>query len=78
MFREADGPLLLWIVDRIIHWRNETVIPNIVHIHGTADIMLPYRFVKPNHSIEGGEHLMLMNQADEISTLLKRVISGET
>lgn len=74
MFREADGPFLLWTLDQIIRWRNDTVIPNMVHIHGTADILLPYRFVRADHSIEGGEHLMLMNQAATVSDLLKRIL----
>ncbi|MEJ7739956.1 MAG: alpha/beta hydrolase [Chitinophagaceae bacterium] len=74
MFREADGRLLLWAVHQIAHWKNNVAIDNVVHIHGTADILLPYRFILADHTIEGGEHLMLMNQADTISELLKRIL----
>lgn len=74
MLREADDSFLSWAVNQIIHWKNTQVIPNTWHIHGTADIMLPFRFIKANHIIKGGKHLMLMSQADNISKLLKDII----
>lgn len=76
MFLEADDSFVSWAVNQIIHWKNTQVIPNTWHIHGTADIMLPYRYVKADHSVKGGKHLMLMSQADSVSTLLKEIIDG--
>jgi len=74
MFVEADDSFVSWAVNQIIHWKNTQVIPNTYHIHGTADIMLPYRFIKANHTVKGGKHLMLMSQAENISKLLKDII----
>lgn len=74
MFREADDSFVSWAVNQIIHWKNTQVIPNTYHIHGTADIMLPFRYIKADHIVEGGKHLMLMSQADNISKLLKEII----
>ena len=76
MFREADDSFVSWAVNQIIHWKNTQVIPDTYHIHGTADIMLPFRFIKADHIVKGGKHLMLMSQAADISKLLKEIISA--
>ena len=65
-----------WAIGAIMNWDNETVPSNITHIHGTADKLLPYMFVKSNYTINAGEHLMIMDKATEISALLKRIIEG--
>jgi hypothetical protein len=76
MFRDADDSFVSWAVNQIIHWKNTQVIPNTWHIHGTADIMLPYRYIKANHTVKGGKHLMLMSQAGDVSALLKAIIDS--
>ncbi|MGK6351614.1 hypothetical protein [Parapedobacter sp. DT-150] len=43
---------------------------NTVHIHGTADRILPFRFVKADYVIPGGSHLMVVNRAKEISDII--------
>jgi pimeloyl-ACP methyl ester carboxylesterase len=74
MLNEADDRFLNWAVDRIIHWRNVKVPKNTFHIHGTKDIILPFRFVRADYTIRGGEHLMVLNKPAEISDLLKQLI----
>lgn len=76
MLAEADNDFIRWALHQIIHWRNSTIVPNLVHIHGTADLMLPYRFIKADHTVAGGEHLMLMVQPRIVSQLLREVIEA--
>lgn len=59
-----------WAIEAILNWDNTTVPPNITHIHGTADRLLPYYLAKNAIAIKEGGHLMIMDKADEISKLL--------
>ncbi len=74
ILNDTDPQFLRWAVGQLLRWKNETVLPNLVHIHGTADRLLPIRFVKANHEIAGGGHLMALDRASEISALLQKVI----
>lgn len=75
--RNFDVKFGSWAVDRILHWRNEIIPSNIFHIHGSADRILPVRYVKPDVVIRGGGHLMVFNRAGEISELVVSQISGK-
>ena len=77
MLKEADDDFLRWALDKIINWRNMLVPGNTFHIHGTKDILLPYRFVQPDYTVEGGEHLMPMIEPQRISRLLIEIITGK-
>lgn len=74
ILRDTDPVFTRWAIDAILKWRNTVVPQNLVHIHGTADKMLPYWFVKPHYTIRGGEHTMVMDKADEVTQLLKQLI----
>ena len=41
-----------------------------LHIHGDKDLVFPHQFVRNHKLIKGGTHLMMMNKADEISSLI--------
>ncbi|MBA4139033.1 MAG: alpha/beta hydrolase [Segetibacter sp.] len=60
-----------WAMDAIVKWNNIVVPKNVIHIHGTADRLLPYRYVKADYTVAGGEHVMIMDKAPEVSALLK-------
>lgn len=74
ILNDTDTRFTKWAIHSIMHWDNNTIPKNLVHIHGTADKLLPYRLVKADFSIQKGTHLMIMNNADEISVLLKQLI----
>jgi pimeloyl-ACP methyl ester carboxylesterase len=63
-----------WAMDAIVNWTNTVVPKNLVHIHGQADRLLPHRYLKADHTIKDGEHVMIMDKADEVSALLKKLI----
>lgn len=66
-----------WAIDRIVNWNNNKLPANLTHIHGNADKLLPYQFVKADYTIDNGGHFMIVNQAKEISVLLQKLLSIE-
>ena len=72
---DSDPAFTRWATDAILKWDNLISPPNVIHIHGTADKLLPYKYVKSDYTIMGGEHVMIMDKAEEISALLKKLIS---
>lgn len=74
ILNDADTDFSKWAIYSILHWDNAEIPANLTHIHGTSDRLLPYRLVKADFAIKGGSHLMVMNQHDDISALLKKLI----
>lgn len=74
IIRESDIYFVRWAIRAILHWQNKIIPSNIIHVHGTADKLLPFRFVKADHVIEGGTHVMTLDKHREISELLRQLI----
>lgn len=74
MIRRADPRFIRWAMGAILSWNNAVLPPGLVQIHGTHDELLPIRFTKPTHRIRGGGHLMVMNRAAEINTVLDEML----
>lgn len=74
IIKDTDPQFTKWAISAIMHWQNTTLPNNLVHIHGTADKLLPYYLVQADYTIEGGEHLMVMDKAEEVSDILKQLI----
>ncbi len=64
-----------WAVDQIASWKNDTLHPNTIHVHGTNDHIFPIRNVTFNFKVAGGGHFMTVNKADEITGILRQVLS---
>jgi hypothetical protein len=76
MLEDTDPEFLAWSIDKIIHWKNKNKLANVFHIHGKADRLLPYRFIQPDVSIHEGSHFMLINRADEISSIIRKQLEA--
>ncbi|MBV9987750.1 MAG: alpha/beta hydrolase [Chitinophagaceae bacterium] len=63
-----------WAIDQVINWKNTEPPANASHIHGDADRLLPLRYVRADYIIKNGGHLMVVNQAKEVSALLQKLI----
>jgi pimeloyl-ACP methyl ester carboxylesterase len=70
IMKDTDPAFLKWAVKAICTWKNKTVPERFVHIHGSADKMLPARYVQPTQWIEKAGHFMIHNRAAEISRLI--------
>jgi pimeloyl-ACP methyl ester carboxylesterase len=71
---DMDPAFLKWAIDAILHWQERDVPANVTHIHGTADKLLPLRYVKADYQIQGGTHLISINKPKEISSLLQKLV----
>lgn len=76
MIQEADIEFNEWAVDQVIHWRNEEIIDNLVHIHGTRDRIFPNFYIKDAIWVKGGSHFMVVNRAKEISRIIRRELAS--
>ncbi|MBX7206500.1 MAG: alpha/beta hydrolase [Bacteroidia bacterium] len=65
---------LKWAVNRIVNWENELIPPRLVHIHGTADKVLPAEKIKADYLIEKGSHFMIWTRARQVSEILQKEI----
>ena len=74
IIKDTDTTFLKWASGAIVNWGNKIIPENLIHIHGTADKVLPYKLVKASYTIENGTHVMPMNNYEEISLLLKKLI----
>jgi len=74
MIRHADAGFLRWALGAILSWKNERQPENLVHIHGSADLVLPARYAKPGLIIQGAGHMMVLNRATEINRHIEEAL----
>jgi len=72
---KADANFYRWAIGAILSWQNKTVPPNVFHIHGANDKLLPSKFIKADKLISSGGHLMILENAEEVSSLIRRLIA---
>jgi len=74
ILRDTDTSFFKWAIDKILTWKNQTLHKNITHIHGTADRILPYRFVTCDLTVRGGGHFMTVNKAKELTEKIRSLL----
>lgn len=67
VIENTSSNFLKWAIDTILHWKNTTIHPNVKHIHGSSDRILPLKFIKTDKIIRNGGHLMTLDKYEEIS-----------
>ncbi len=70
IINDIDHSFLKWAIDKVVRWKNQTEIPNLFHIHGTSDRILPFCFVSANSIVKKGGHLMTLNKANELNNII--------
>lgn len=68
--RNTSPTYLKWAIKAILTWKRVTKPENLLHIHGSADKVLPVTYTDADIIIRGGGHLMVHNMADKISRIL--------
>jgi len=74
--KNADPEFIRWSLDVIVHWQHSERLNNLIHIHGSDDHLLPCRYVHADYIIQKGEHLMVMNRAQEVNRILAKVLTN--
>ena len=72
---KANMHFYKWAISAIVTWQNKTAPSNVFHIHGSSDRLLPMRFVKPGFVVNNGGHLMIIENAAEVSAVLKQIFA---
>lgn len=75
ILHDTSPSILIWSINAISNWRNKTTFSNVIHIHGTADKLLPIKYTKTHITVEGGEHFMIYSRAREISQILNELLA---
>jgi len=70
ILHDTDNKFLKWALVRMSEWKHPVKADNLYHIHGANDKLIPLKIVKPDVVIEGGGHLMVYAQHEEISKIL--------
>ncbi|MBG9377086.1 alpha/beta hydrolase [Panacibacter sp. DH6] len=76
LIANSDTAFNNWAVSALLNWSNKIVPGNVVHVHGTIDKILPYKYVTSNYTIRKGGHLMVLEQAAEVSAIMNDIIEG--
>ncbi|TXK38022.1 alpha/beta fold hydrolase [Pontibacter qinzhouensis] len=74
---DIDENYLRWALEQLLAWRQKEPLPNLLHLHGTADKVLPLRQRPGMYIVKGGEHLMVMDRAPEISAILHNILTED-
>lgn len=73
LLEDASPNFVLWAVRTLPFWKNEIIPPNVYHIHGTKDYVLPFKYIKCDYAIKGGGHIMVYNRAEECERIIGQV-----
>jgi len=72
--KKADPNFIRWSLNVILHWKHEDKHPNIIHIHGSNDHLLPCKYVKAEFIVARGGHLMVFNKSKEVNEILRKIL----
>jgi len=67
---DMDLRFTKWAIRELTQWKNEQRLTNCLKINGTKDNLIPLPKDQEAKLIEGGEHFMIVDRAQEISDLI--------
>jgi hypothetical protein len=71
MLNSAPENYFAGAIHCLLTWDNKEVPENLVHIHGTSDLVLPYqKITKCDYTIKDGTHFMIVNRSEEINAII--------
>ena len=73
---DADLSFTKWAVNAMLGWDNEQRIKGAIKISGSKDKLLPPSLKDDVHIIEGGEHFMIVDKAEEVSDIINQDLRG--
>ncbi len=69
-----DEKLVRWSLGQLLAWRQEKPLPGLIQLHGTRDLVFLLCDRPDLIKVKGGEHLMVLHRADEISSILNKIL----
>lgn len=71
-----DRHYLDWAIREMVCWDQEIPPKDIIHIHGSADKVFPYKYITDCITVEGGTHIMILNRAKWFNENLPKLIEN--
>lgn len=71
-----DKKYLDWAIKEMVCWNQNEAIPEIIHIHGDADLVFPHHYVSECITVKGGTHIMIINKYKWFNENLPKLILG--
>ena len=71
----SDKRYLDWAIKEMVCWSQEEPTSDLVHIHGTADIVFPIVNIDNAILVEGGTHIMIINKYRWFNRNLPHIIA---
>lgn len=75
---DTDLRFLKWALGAIANWKQVNNYGNIIRIHGTKDKLIPFKNNSTDIAINKGEHFMIVDNAEEISLHINKLIEQLT
>ncbi len=76
MMDAKDPAFLRGAVRLICSWEREEAPEGIVHVHGTLDHTLPYKFVDPTVVVEDAGHMLVYAQPEVVEGVLTEAVTA--
>jgi pimeloyl-ACP methyl ester carboxylesterase len=76
--RTVDPSFIRWSLNAILTWNAHGRIPELVHVHGSKDHLLPCKYTHPDYLIENAGHLMVLNKAEEVNKAIFDALNNRT
>tara|TARA_B100000953_G_scaffold126646_1_gene104400 strand:+ start:2126 stop:2788 length:663 start_codon:yes stop_codon:yes gene_type:complete len=71
-----DENYLSWSIRELIEWKQSKPIDNIIHIHGSKDLIFPTKFLSNYIELPRGDHAMILKRAEWINKKIPKLIEG--
>lgn len=76
MTADARPEFIEWAIDAVIRWDPpEDYRSDIVHLHGTKDLLFPYSRIKNAIPVSNGSHVMNLTMSVEVNRILKEILA---
>ena len=69
-----DENYLSWSLREMIEWKQSKPLKNIIHVHGTKDLVFPTLYIKNFIEVPRGDHAMILKRAEWINQNLPKMI----
>ena len=69
-----DKRYLDWAIDQMVHWKQTSHSPNLVHIHGEKDAVFPIQYIRDCIRVENGTHTMIIHRHKWFNERLPTII----
>ena len=73
-----DDRYLSWAIRNVILWDRIIIDENVIHIHGDADEVFPFKNIVSCIKVEGGTHVMILSKYRWLNENLPKIILAKS